>query len=446
MTTTSFTETSKDNILISDRGVPLLCDFGQSRIIAEFSESTTQTGPIGTWRWMAPELCLVEGARHSYESDIWACGCLFIEVWSSQWPYHSKTNQQQFILALGAREGPARPSNMPDCIWSRVEECCNFMPSQRPIASRVMQSLAVSGRSERDVPRKSIKLRESALSVAWFPDNERVAVGLHNNTALVLNVATGATCLHLVGHTNIVTQVAVSPDGRLVATCSRDKSIRLWDAETGLAVGTPMTRHTKWVRSVAFSPDARRIVSGSNDETIRVWSIETCATVLGPLRGHASGVTSVVYSSDGSRIASGSWDSTVRVWDAGSGAEILTLHGHSQSVRSVANSTDDLHIASGSDDCTIRIWDARTGRPVGRPLDGHSGWARSVTYSPDGARIVSASDDCTVRVWNPSAGVLLSTFKGHTDVVRSVAYSPDGRQLASCSIDGTVRSWTASAT
>ncbi|KZV99874.1 kinase-like protein [Exidia glandulosa HHB12029] len=67
------------NVLVSDDGVARLCDFGLSRLLLEHSPSITHTKVRGTSRWMAPELLLVDGERHSYESDIWACGCLFIE-------------------------------------------------------------------------------------------------------------------------------------------------------------------------------------------------------------------------------------------------------------------------------------------------------------------------------------------------------------------------------
>ena len=96
---------------------------------------------------------------------------------------------------------------------------------------------------------------------------------------------------------------------------SGDKTIRVWDAATCAAVGDPLEGHTNWVTSVAFSPDGKRIVSGSDDSTIRVWDLATHAAVGDPLEGHTTSVNSVAFSPDGKRIVSGSRDNTIRVWD-----------------------------------------------------------------------------------------------------------------------------------
>ncbi|KZV94927.1 kinase-like protein [Exidia glandulosa HHB12029] len=124
------------NVLISDAGVATLCDFGLSRILAEHSQSVTYTGVRGTSRWMAPEIFL-DGERHSYESDMWACGCLFIEVWNNVLPYHTKINDFQLSLSFDAKEQPGSQLDMPDSIWAWVQDCCSFDVTQRPTASRI---------------------------------------------------------------------------------------------------------------------------------------------------------------------------------------------------------------------------------------------------------------------------------------------------------------------
>ena len=153
--------------------------------------------------------------------------------------------------------------------------------------------------------------------------------------------------------------MAFSPDGKRIASGSWDKTICLWDAETGLQLGSPLTGHTGWVTSVAFSPDGKRIASGSYDNTICLWDAETGLQLGSPLTGHTEIVTSVAFSPDGKRIA------------------------------------------SGSNDNTICLWDAETGLQLGSPLTGHTGWVTSVAFSPDGKRIASGSDDkATVCLWD----------------------------------------------
>ncbi|EDR02557.1 uncharacterized protein LACBIDRAFT_393910 [Laccaria bicolor S238N-H82] len=203
--------------------------------------------------------------------------------------------------------------------------------------------------------------------------------------------------------------------------------------------------HDGAVKSVAFSPDGRHIVSGSDDKTVRVWDAQTGQTVMHPLKGHEDHVTSVAFSPDGRHIISGSDDKTVRVWDAQTGQEVMDpLKGHEFWVKSVAFSPDGRHIVSGSCDKTVRLWDAQTGQSVMHPLKGHHAWVTSVTFSPDGRYIVSGSCDKTVRVWDAQTGQsVMHPLKGHHGWVASVAFSPDSRHIVSGSCDNTVRVWDA---
>jgi len=113
-----------------------------------------------------------------------------------------------------------------------------------------------------------------------------------------------------------VRSVAYSPDGRHIISGSFDRTIRIWDADTGAAVSRPLEGHTDSVWSVASSPDGRQIISGSSDRTIRIWDAETGATAGKPPGGHTYSVQSVAYSSDGKHIVSGSYDNTASVLDA----------------------------------------------------------------------------------------------------------------------------------
>jgi WD40 repeat protein len=106
---------------------------------------------------------------------------------------------------------------------------------------------------------------------------------------------------------------------------SDDKTIRLWDAETGDAISKPLEGHSDSVNSVAFSPDGKRIVSGSDDKTIRLWDAETGDAISKPLEGHSNWVNSVAFSPDGKRIVSGSNDNTICLWDTETGDAISNL-------------------------------------------------------------------------------------------------------------------------
>src|SRR5258706_300063 len=124
------------------------------------------------------------------------------------------------------------------------------------------------------------------------------------------------------GHAQGVLSVSYSPNGARVVTGSSDRTIRIWDAESGVVVGEPLTGHAQGVPSVAYSPDGRHIISGSTDHTIRIWDAKTGAAVGDPLKGHTGPVSSVAYSPDGRHIISGSYDRKIRIWDAKTGAAI----------------------------------------------------------------------------------------------------------------------------
>ena len=127
-----------------------------------------------------------------------------------------------------------------------------------------------------------------------------------------------------------------------------------------------LTGHQAAVTSVAVSPDGRRIVSGSLDKTVAVWDLET-GTQIHRLTGHQDAVWSVAVSPDGRRIVSGSQDNTVAVWDLESGAPIHRLTGHQDAVKSVAVSPDGRRIVSGSEDNTVAVWDLETGTLIHQP-------------------------------------------------------------------------------
>jgi WD40 repeat protein len=246
---------------------------------------------------------------------------------------------------------------------------------------------------------------------------------------------------HFRGHKGHVEIAVVSPDGRQILSGAGDKSMILWDRETGRQIRR-FGEHGGQIFSVAFAPDGRRALSAGEDPIIRLWDLETGAVVR-EFRGHSEYVMSLAFAPDGRRayssgggfhsnIADGT-DSAVRVWDVENGRQIGQLRGHRGIVLSLAVSADGSRILSGGD--TIILWDANTLTEI-RRLAGHTGKVASVAFLPDGQRVVSSSWDGTIRLWDVKTGRELHCFRGHPGGYTWMALSPDGQRLLSSSWDG----------
>jgi WD40 repeat protein len=203
------------------------------------------------------------------------------------------------------------------------------------------------------------------------------------------------------------------------------------------------TGHAWGITGLAITPDGRRIVTASADRSIRVWDAES-GKELRSLVGHAAGVGDVDVSSSGKvAISAGNWDGTVRVWDLDTGTELRVLRGH-KSFYSVAISPDGTAAVSfgrkGGDTYETLCWNLQTGVVV-RTLPSTGGAVLDLAYAPDGKSFASASEDGTVTIWPVSTFGMPKVLKAHKGKARCIAFSPDGTLLASGGQDGVVRIW-----
>ncbi len=275
-------------------------------------------------------------------------------------------------------------------------------------------------------------------SVVFSPDGKLVASASWDKTIKLWNVETGKEIKSLIGHTSLVGSIAFSPDGKNLASESLDNSIKLWNVETGKEVKS-FAGYNESFHSIAFSPDGKILASGSSDKTVKLWDVETGEEIKS-LKGHTSEVWTVAFSPDRKLLASGSHDNIIKLWNSMTGEEAKSLIGHTDSIRSIAFSPDGKTLASGSDDNSIKLWNVAKGEEI-KSLNGHNGRVESVSFSPDGKILASGSLD-GIKLWNVESGQEIKSLKGHTNWVHSVAFSPNGKFLASAGgYDKTVKLW-----
>lgn len=250
---------------------------------------------------------------------------------------------------------------------------------------------------------------------------------------------------HLMGHTDSV--YCLEFDSKRIISGSRDRTIKVWDIQTGRCLGT-FRGHYGSVLCLKFEKDwdikgdgaKGFMVSGSSDRRAYVWDIwieeggEVRAEVRAVLKGHLDGVLDLRV--DKQWIVSCSKDTKIRVWNR----ETLNLHrtltGHEGPVNAIG--LQNGFIVSASGDTKMMLWDIERGTCL-RTFDGHDRGLACIEFKDN--YIVSGSSDCTIKVWNATTGECIRTLVGHDSLVRALALDPASGRLVSASYDKVVKVW-----
>jgi WD40 repeat protein len=245
------------------------------------------------------------------------------------------------------------------------------------------------------------------------------------------DVATGRGLPMLVGHSDVVTGIALSADGRLAVSTSKDQTIKVWDVATGLKLRTCKIKdYGNQVRCMALSADGQLVVySESYDHMVKVWDVEK-GRILCTFKEHDSDVIGVALSADGRLAFSRSNDRTLKVWDVTTGRELSTLEKNGIGIASV----DDLTVSVLKDEALEIIWRVSLNAD---PWRGSNRDLNPEKVALNSERVVVASD-LTVAI---PQGFKLHRLTGHSDTVNNVALSANGRLAASASDDQTLKVW-----
>ncbi|MGH8610626.1 MAG: DUF4082 domain-containing protein [Gammaproteobacteria bacterium] len=338
--------------------------------------------------------------------------------------------------------------------------------------------------------------------LAFSPDGKILASAGENNQIRLWEVKSGKLRGSLVGHNDIISEIAFSQSHQVLASVANDGMVIVWDLTRGMkerlthqisgfgsatdlgvqslntandsstatavsenpvdpppsesraseaispAAEAPPSprkkarpRNWRGITALAISPDGTRVGTGGADSAIRIW--DPAGAELSAVQGHhGAGVTGVTFSADGKHLLSVGRDTELSELDAASSSETRIFLAHEHPIRTIAASPDGKSLASAGEETRVMLWDAVTGK-LTNILSGHRDFVNSLAFSPDGKHLASGDADARILLWDVTTGKLVRTLLGHSGEVNAVAFSRDGSLLFSASEDTQVKVWNA---
>jgi WD40 repeat protein len=244
-------------------------------------------------------------------------------------------------------------------------------------------------------------LRANPYSGIAFSSDGKLFAVASKQQVIIFNTETGERVKTLSKHTGNISDLAISPDDRiLVSVSGEDWTIKIWDLENGSPI-QEIGEDIGPVTTVAFNPDGKFFVTGAigTDRTIKFWDGENFQ-LLSTSPQQPGFINSLAFTPDGKELV-GAVRNFVKVWDVSTNKEKFSVKASQLELNQVAVSSANRLVATANRDGKITIIDLANGRELVK-LEGHKGWVQSIAFSPDGKTLYSGAEDKIVKIWDLS--------------------------------------------
>jgi WD40 repeat protein len=285
--------------------------------------------------------------------------------------------------------------------------------------------------------------------LSFTPMGDQLVSGSFDKTIKLWQLDTGTALYTLGDRLKGVFALAVSPDGQLLASGSRDETIELWNLSTGALLHN-LSQHQGSVRSLAIAPDSQTLISGSFDQTIILWNLPD-GTVRTTITDREP-IAVIALSADGSFLVSTGDNGVIKIWSLATGLKIAECSENQHCIGSLVISPETKTIAAGTTDGYLVLWQIATDDyqlqlSLSQTIKAHAGQINACVFSPDSQYIITGSVDGKAKVWYKGADAKFhdkarSILKGDPGrSVMSVAIAPGGQLVAIGGADGTIQLW-----
>lgn len=434
----------------SDEGSLMLVDFGAAKVATQSALARTGT-VIGSAEYIAPEQLL---GQVSFASDLYSLGATCLHLVTGLSPFEL-FNHLDGTWLWRSVSGPISDGladildklvakNLSDRYTSAaaaLSDVMNCWEDAPPLPAQPRSSLPETEPPPQRWHCQDSYIRSQPITTLTILSNGDWLAGQQDGAIARWTMNQPEPTATFEIHKQAIAALAVSPDGQQVVSSSYDKSLKLWNLDTGDIEHT-LLDYAELVTAIAFLPSGEFITAG-RDKTIRLWAEHQERYSF---EGHHAPVESLAVSSSASIMVSGDADGIVRVWSLKQRESWRQLAKHNGSVSAIAlipssnpDEPEQQTVVSASWDMNIRLRHLNTGG-LHQSLSGHLLPIKAIALSPDAQTMATGSQDSTIKLWNVATGQLITTLTEHTAPVNAIAFL-SSEQLISAAQDRSLRCW-----